>query len=93
MDISPVVIQQMKERNIGREEMKWEVMDVREMTYESGFFDIAIDKSTIDALLCGDSAYTNVAKMTNEVQRVLNEGGFYLVISYGSPDTRSIHFS
>lgn len=44
----------MKERNEAREEMKWDVMDVREMTYETGFFDIAIDKSTIDALLCGE---------------------------------------
>ncbi len=45
----------------------WEVMDVREMSYPSNFFDIAIDKSTIDALLCGDSAFINVAKMTKEV--------------------------
>lgn len=47
--------------------MFWEVMDIREMTYPSNFFDIAIDKSTIDALLCGDNSYINVAMMTKEV--------------------------
>lgn len=36
-------------------------MDAREMSYESQFFDIVIDKSTIDALLCGNGAYLNVA--------------------------------
>jgi len=39
-------------------------MDVCDMKYPDGFFDIAIDKSTIDALLCGSSAFLNVAKMT-----------------------------
>jgi len=33
------------------------------MTYEANFFDFILDKSTIDALLCGDSAYMNVALM------------------------------
>lgn len=40
-----------------------EVMDVRHMTYPDNFFDIAIDKSTIDALLCGNNAFLNVAIM------------------------------
>lgn len=47
--------------------MKYEVMDVCDIKYPNGFFDIAIDKSTIDALLCGDNAYINVAKMMKEV--------------------------
>ena len=64
MDISSVVIEQMSERNKDRIDMKWDVMDVWEMSYENNFFDIAIDKSTIDALLCGDNAFINVAKMT-----------------------------
>mmetsp|Transcript_21898 Transcript_21898/g.21615 ORF Transcript_21898/g.21615 Transcript_21898/m.21615 type:complete len:140 (+) Transcript_21898:281-700(+) len=67
-------------------------MDVRDLKFESDYFHIAIDKSTIDALLCGDHAYLNVAKMTKEVQRVLQVGGYYIAISYGSPDTRLEHF-
>ena len=57
----------MAERNADkRPELKWDVMDVREMTYDSNFFDIIIDKSTIDALLCGDEAFINTAKMLKE---------------------------
>lgn len=92
MDISSVVIEQMSERNKDRIDMKWDVMDVWEMSYENNFFDIAIDKSTIDALLCGDNAFINVAKMTQEVQRVLKQGGYYFVISYGNPESRVDHF-
>ncbi len=40
-----------------------EVMDVRQLNYADGAFDMIIDKSTIDALLCGDSAFMNVAIM------------------------------
>ena len=72
--------------------MKWEVMDVTDIKFEDNFFDIAIDKSTIDALLCGDNAFLNVAMMTKEVQRVVKPGGTYLVISYGKPENRVFHF-
>lgn len=91
IDISNVVITQMKERNEDKPEMTWEVMDVRELAFDSNIFDLAIDKSTIDALLCGDNSYMNVAKMTKEVQRVLKVGGCYMIISYGSPDNRMEH--
>ena len=40
-----------------------EVMDIRNLSFPGGLFDLIVDKSTIDALLCGDSAYMNVAKM------------------------------
>ena len=61
------------------------------MKYPDGYFDIAIDKSTIDAILCGDNAFLNVARMTKEIQRVLKEGGVYIAISYGKPENRSFH--
>jgi hypothetical protein len=45
----------MKDRNEKlRPHMKWDVMDVMELTYKDCFFDLIVDKSTIDALLCGD---------------------------------------
>ena len=67
-------------------------MDVRDMEYEDESFDCVIDKSTIDALLCGDDAFLNVARMLKEVSRVLKPGGTYLVISYGKPENRDFHF-
>lgn len=59
---------------------------------EANTFDLVVDKSTIDALLCGDASFLNVAKMINEIQRVLKVGGSYFVISYGKPENRSFHF-
>ena len=46
-------------------------MDVKNMDYESNFFDLIIDKSTIDALLCSDDAFYNTALMM-KVKRSLH---------------------
>ncbi len=75
-----------------RPNMKWDVMDCRDLKYNDETFDLIIDKSTIDALLCGDKAYLNVAMMMNECQRVLKTGGYYVAISYGVPENREVHF-
>ena len=93
IDISQSVIKLMSERSKNRPEMSYEVMDVRDIKYENNYFDLAIDKSTIDALLCGDDAFINVAKMIKEVQRVLKVGGYYMIISYGAPDYRIMHLN
>lgn len=49
----------MAERNAEtRPEMQFQVMDITNMNeLESNSFDLAIDKSTIDALLCGEDAF------------------------------------
>ena len=95
VDISSVVIKQMIERNSAlRPKMTYEVMDVTDMSsLGSNTFDVAIDKSTIDALLCGDNAHLMVAKMTKEIQRILKKDtGLYIAISYGKPESREHHF-
>jgi ubiquinone/menaquinone biosynthesis C-methylase UbiE len=93
IDISAVVISQMAARNSDKPEMTWTVMDVRDLKFPDNTFDLAVDKSTIDALLCGEQAFYNVALMTREVQRVLKVGGTYMAISYGTPDNRLEHFN
>ena len=54
-----------------------EIMKNRNLKFKDSSIDLAVDKSTIDALLCGNSSYLNVAKMLKEVQRVL-KGKFIL---------------
>lgn len=68
VDISAVVIEQMAERSrISRPEMKFEVGDVTDLKMHSNAsFDILIDKSTIDALLCGDLSFLKTAMMLKE---------------------------
>lgn len=56
----------MAKRNFSRNKMKYEVMDCCNLIYEDNFFDVVIDKSTIDAILCGDNAYLNTALMLKE---------------------------
>lgn len=56
----------MKERNKERKEMVYEVMDCCDLSYQDNFFDCIIDKSTIDAILCGDNAFLNTALMLKE---------------------------
>lgn len=91
VDISEEAIRQMRERCQEMQELSWLVMDCKNLSFGNETFDIVIDKSLLDTLLCGDSAYLNVALMTKEVQRVLKVGGIYLMISYGQPDNRIEH--
>lgn len=67
-------------------------MDCTDLKYHSQTFDLIIDKSTIDALLCGDNSFLKVATMLNECQKVLKTGGYYVAISYGTPESREFHF-
>ena len=60
-------------------------MDVTEMTYPDKSFDLVIDKSTIDSLMCSDSRYINVAKMLYHCHRVLADDGIYFALSYAKP--------
>lgn len=66
-------------------------MDVRDLKYSDEFFDLIVDKSTIDAILCGECSFINVAKMLKEVDRVLKVDGIYMIISYGQPENRIFH--
>ena len=79
IDISNNAIEIMKNRNEKRKEMTFEVMDVRNLKFKDSSIDLAVDKSTIDALLCGNSSYLNVAKMLKEVQRVLKGNFIYKI--------------
>lgn len=55
-------------------ELEYLEMDARSMSLEDGSFDAAIDKGTIDAMMCGKDNLTNVDKLCTEVTRVLKPG-------------------
>ena len=93
-DISKLCIERMKKRNENiRPNMKWDVMDIRDMSsYKDELFDIIVDKGTIDAILCGKDPHLNAAIMLSECQRILKTGGVYVAISFGLPPNREFHF-
>ena len=92
IDFCPNVISFMKERNKEKNGLHFQEMDVRYMKFKDEIFDIIIDKCTLDSLLYGSHSFINVAKMMKEISRVLKTGGYYLVISYGKPENRLLHF-
>ena len=59
-------------------------MDVKELQYEDESFDLIIDKSTLDCMMCCSDAEIDVCKMFKECQRVLKTNGIYVIISFES---------
>ncbi|KAJ2745920.1 hypothetical protein GGI20_001799 [Coemansia sp. BCRC 34301] len=99
VDYSDVVIGQMRQRSKHQPGMTWEVMDVRALNLDDSSVNIAIDKGTLDALMCdkGDvwepsaEMCENVAREVNEVDRVLATGGKFIWITFGQPHFRRRH--
>ncbi|KAM0922002.1 hypothetical protein ACQ4PT_006473 [Festuca glaucescens] len=89
MDISSVVIEQMKEKHMDVPQLTYMQMDVRDMSlFADGSFDCVIDKGTLDAMMCGDDAPHGASRMLAEVARITRPGGIYMLITYGAPKER-----
>jgi SAM-dependent methyltransferase len=88
IDISTVVIAQMERDNQDKSNIIWLTMDCTRMDFEDDTFDVAFDKGTIDALLCGDSAIDKVGRTLAEIHRVLRPCGVFFEITHGKPDVR-----
>ena len=94
IDICPNVINYMKERNKSKKGLIFKEMDVRDMNeFEDETFDLIIDKSTFDSLLCSEQSFINIDLMTREISRILKIGGIYLIISYGRPEFRLFYLN
>ncbi|KAJ2713667.1 hypothetical protein H4R19_002134, partial [Coemansia spiralis] len=99
VDYSDVVIGQMRQRHAHQSRMTWQVMDVRALELADGAVDVAIDKGTLDALMCdgGDvwepsaELCANVARAVDEAERVLAPGGKFVWITFGQPHFRRRH--
>lgn len=88
VDISQVVIEQMRmmDQYPGQE---WQEGDCRSMPqYADGSFGSVLDKGTLDAVLCSSHGVADAAAYINEVHRLLVPGGTFLMISLGQPNAR-----
>ena len=61
-------------------------MDVRNLQFKDGTFDVVIDKALLDAMVCGDGAKGNTESMLKEIHRVLSPTGVYICISHGKEE-------
>eukprot|EP00359_Climacostomum_virens_P001159 CAMPEP_0204897032 /NCGR_PEP_ID=MMETSP1397-20131031/508_1 /ASSEMBLY_ACC=CAM_ASM_000891 /TAXON_ID=49980 /ORGANISM="Climacostomum Climacostomum virens, Strain Stock W-24" /LENGTH=163 /DNA_ID=CAMNT_0052064731 /DNA_START=1381 /DNA_END=1872 /DNA_ORIENTATION=+ len=91
IDFSQTVIQFMAKKNAGKP-LHYEHMNIFEMTFPDATFDLAIDKATLDTVLCGENCTPNSTKMLREVYRVLKPNGTYICISHADPDQRLHYF-
>jgi len=74
-DYSPVIIELMQKRCESMSRMKWQVMDINELSYEGESFDCVLEKGTLDALLVDEKdawnlSEENTIKMDNICDRV-----------------------
>ena len=92
IDISEVVINQMRARYKELDRMEWLRMDVLKLDFPDNSFDLIIDKGTVDSLLCGSNSFHNVYQMNKQMSRVMKKGARCVTITYGQPDTRIDHF-
>merc|ERR1712072_96637 len=71
-----------------------QVEDVTDMKgCNTAEFDYAIDKGTLDSILCGANSTQNAYKYLKEVARILKPGGVFMVVSYGNAKKRGDHFA
>mmetsp|Transcript_12890 Transcript_12890/g.35112 ORF Transcript_12890/g.35112 Transcript_12890/m.35112 type:complete len:232 (+) Transcript_12890:35-730(+) len=89
VDISQVVLAQMQQKHHDLPNMEYVCADCRDMPcFRDCSFSSAIDKGTLDALLCSKDGIENVRRMLSEVSRVLQPGAVFLEISLGDPTQR-----
>eukprot|EP00949_MAST-11_sp_MAST-11-sp1_P004448 g4448.t1 len=81
IDFSEVVIKEMSPKS--KEGLTFEVMDMLDMTYGDGTFDLVFDKGALDALMSDDSeqSKTEAGRMFSEISRVLSSSGSYICIT------------
>lgn len=100
VDFSQIVIDRMQSQHASTcPGMTWIQGDVRSLPFEDSSFDVAIDKGTMDALMCekGDvwnpspEVIQNCKSEVDEVVRILRPGGVFLYITFGQPHFRKPH--
>jgi spermidine synthase len=84
IDISEVVIEQMKKQYRDREGCKWLQMDATAMKeFDNESFSVVLDKGTLDAMMSEESDSLNemIQNYFSEISRVLKTMGRYICIS------------
>jgi len=86
IDYCESVIQQMKEKYSLRRDMAFQLMNVTDLKFPDGSFDLAFDKGTLDALYCA-AVEEDVKKMIDNVYRILRPaGGLYCIVGAAKTD-------
>ena len=89
IDFSNTVIDQMKLQYESEQNLIWDQGDITKMPYDDNFFDFIFDKGTIDCFVASTESTKKINVALMEISRVLKQGGYFVQISYGTPNTRT----
>lgn len=99
VDVCPAAVKLMNDKcRHKKDEFKYDVMDIKNLTFEDSKFDVVIDKATLDCFFVkltnqgGNDSVDTVHAILKQYYRVLKPKGTLIVISYGLPDKRLKHF-
>jgi RAT1-interacting protein len=88
VDISEVVIEQMKSKYSTESRLLWQTMNCEELKFPDESFNFVVDKGTIDALYCCDQFETAISRTLSEIGRVLKRSSYFIDISFAQPSFR-----
>lgn len=89
IDVAETLLNSLRDENSEHTNMSYVLCDVREMTqFNDCRFGSAIDKGTLDALLCSSEGLKNVDRMLSEISRTLSPTGVFFLVSLGEPCQR-----
>ncbi|XP_040379702.1 eEF1A lysine and N-terminal methyltransferase [Oryza brachyantha] len=82
VDFSRVLVADMLRRHArARPEMRWRVMDMTDLQFTDGSFDVILDKGGLDALMEPEAGTKLGMKYLNEAKRVLKSGGKFACLT------------
>lgn len=83
IDISSIVINQMKEKYKNNQNQHFLQMDCAKLDFSDLSFDVVFDKGTLDAIGCGENSRTNLIDSIIQLFRVLSINGLFIEITCG----------
>ncbi|XP_068665189.1 uncharacterized protein [Aristolochia californica] len=94
IDFSKVVVSDMLRKHIrSRPEMRWRVMDMTDMQFTDGSFDVVLDKGGLDALMEPEHGADLGNRYLSEVRRILKSGGKYVCLTLAESHVLGLLFS
>ena len=97
VDYSDAVITAMRDKYQHQEEVTWHCADITQLPFHDACFDVALDKGTLDALLCEPNAdpwspspaiLERVNAELDQVVRVLKPRGVFVYVTFGQAHFR-----
>lgn len=94
IDFSKIVISDMLRRNVrDRPSMRWRFMDMTQMQFMDGTFDVVLDKGGLDALMEPEVGSKLGKQYLSEVKRVLKSRGKFICLTLAESHVLDLLFS